>query len=1267
VAGNHTVGYSGDGGSALNATFSTTISNATTDPAGNIYIADTGDSVIRRVDAITGVITTVAGTGTAGYVASQDGGPATSAELNKPVSVRYHQGLLYIADSTNNRIRTLNLTTGIITTFAGGGSAVLTTGSQPITGTKGVSIPAPQDIAFDNTGDLYYTTQAGKPTVGRIVISTAMASLYAGSTSGGGYSGDGGLATKALLSGPIGIAVDAQNNLFIGDGGNKAVRRIDASTGIITTYMGGSSAVVCAAATDPVGDGCPAAQATLVGLGHISFDGTGALLVADPLNNRVRRIAPGTGGAGGIVTTIAGTGASPSTADGSYAVNTALGGPNDIELTPGGDLLVVERSIEAVRVIHVASVFAPTALGNTSSASTVFVQTQAASGTFTLPGATDFSGGAAPACTAGVHVTGNVCSYTLSFAPTLSGLRTTPLVFTDSNGSVRAGLAGIGLGPAASLLPGSMTTIAGTGTAGSSGDSSAATGAQLNSPSSVTFDGQGNLFIADSANNEVRMISGSGVITRVAGAGSAGSTGDGGPATSALLNAPHGITVDNAGNLYIADTGNNKIRFVDNLTGLISTYAGTGIASYIGDGGPATAATFNAPYGLSLTPQGVLYVADTGNNAIRSIASNSGLVTTFAGSSSGGFSGDGGAAAVAQLSGPKGVVSDASGNVYIADSGNNRIRLVNVSGIISTIAGQQGSGYTGDGSAAAAELYSPTGVAVDAAGTLYIADAMNHRLRVISEGQIATVAGTGTAAATGDGGSSVAATLNAPLGVALDGTGDVLIADSGNNKVRKISVGTNALAFPKTNPGDTTPAQTVALYNSGNQPLSLSSASIPSGYIEQTSSTSTNCSAAPLTLNPGASCVLQTSFQPPALGNYNGAITVTDNSESVSAATQSISLSAVSAYVFTPSVTLPGNTISGTSFTGTVSVSNPIATYTGTIHFTSSDPKAALPSDYTYALADNSSHNFSFTLRTAGIQCVTVTDISDSTVTATGCTVVAAGTPAAIAVYSGNNQSANVSTVYASRLAVQVTDASGNPVPKAQVIFTAPPSTASAYGTFPGASGPQATDTETTDLSGFANSAALTSGPNIGTFQVTASATGVSTPAAFNLSIVILGSFTLGPTSTQTGPLEPGISNTQIVNIVPTGGFSAPVTMTCKAPATITCTMTPSTVLFANGKPVNQPELSFQSEGPIGTTSSLGANPFAIVATIAMFLAMFRKRRSFRTLILGIAVAFALFGMGGCGNSLTPQTTPNGTYTVTVTGTAQTVSASTSVTYTIQR
>ena len=542
VAGNHAQGYTGDNSSALNATFGANISQATTDPAGNIYIADAGNNVIRRVDAITGIITTIAGTGTAGF--SGDTLQAKTAQLKSPGAVRYHQGSLYIADSGNARIRVINLATGIINTFAGGGtgknSTLDSSGTELATT---IAIPSPQDMAFDGLGNMYYTTQA-KPVVGKIVLSTGIAVVFAGNPgNGAAYSGDGGPATSAGINGVIGIAVDAQNNVYIGDGGNKAIRRVDATTKIITTYMGGPSVTVCAAATNSVGDGCPGAQAALVGLGHISFDGSGSLLAADSVGHRVRRIAPGSGAAAGIVTTIGGTGVTPSTADGNYALNTALGQVNDVSVTPGGDLLIVERSINAVRVIHIASIFPSTALGSTSSASPFFVQTQAASGSFTLPGVADFVGGAAPTCAAGVNVTGNVCSYTVTFSPALAGWRASPLLFTDTNGSVRTGLTGIGIGPEASLLPGLMSTYAGIGAAGATGDNGAATSAKLNAPATVAVDGQGNLFIADTVNNEVREVSTGGTITRIAGSGSAGSSGDGSAATSALLNAPGGVAV----------------------------------------------------------------------------------------------------------------------------------------------------------------------------------------------------------------------------------------------------------------------------------------------------------------------------------------------------------------------------------------------------------------------------------------------------------------------------------------------------------------------------------------------------------------------------------------------------------------------------------------------------------------------------------------------------------------------------------------------------
>ena len=333
-----------------------------------------------------------------------------------------------------------------------------------------------------------------------------------------------------------------------------------------------------------------------------------------------------------------------------------------------------------------------------------------------------------------------------------------------------------------------IETVAGGGS--SFGDRGAATAGQLNTPSGVALDGAGNLYIADTNNHRIRKVDAStGNISTVAGTGTDGYSGDGGAATAARLNSPSGVAVDGAGNLYIADTGNSRIRKVDS-SGNISTVAGTGTDGYSGDGAAATAARLNSPSGVAVDGAGNLYIADTGNSRIRKVDS-SGNISTVAGTGTRGFSGDGAAATSAQLRNPQGVALDGAGNLYIADRFNHRIRKVDSSGNISTVAGSATRGFSGDGAAAtSAGLWGPWDVAVDGSGNLYIADRFNQRIRKVdSAGVITTVAGTGTRSFGGDGSAATAAQLNGPRGVALDGAGNLYIADSNNHRIRKVARG----------------------------------------------------------------------------------------------------------------------------------------------------------------------------------------------------------------------------------------------------------------------------------------------------------------------------------------------------------------------------------------------------------------------------------------------------------------------------------------------
>ena len=293
------------------------------------------------------------------------------------------------------------------------------------------------------------------------------------------------------------------------------------------------------------------------------------------------------------------------------------------------------------------------------------------------------------------------------------------------------------------------------------------------------------MYIADADNNVIRKVTTTGIISTVAGNGTGGYSGDGGAATAAEMNYPQGIVFDAAGNLYISDAG--RIRKVVLSTGIITTFAGDGTGNYGGDGGQATAAGLD-PIGLTIDTHGNMYVADWNNQRIRKI-NTSGIISTVAGTGTFGFSGDGGQATAAELFYPGEVVIDATGNLYISDEVNMRIRKVSAPGIITTIAGNGTQGYSGDGGLAInAELYQPTGLALDASGNLYIADELSNRIRkVTTSGIITTIAGNGTQSYSGDGGQATAAELNYPGGVSFDAAGNLYIADSDNYRIRKVT------------------------------------------------------------------------------------------------------------------------------------------------------------------------------------------------------------------------------------------------------------------------------------------------------------------------------------------------------------------------------------------------------------------------------------------------------------------------------------------------
>ena len=334
---------------------------------------------------------------------------------------------------------------------------------------------------------------------------------------------------------------------------------------------------------------------------------------------------------------------------------------------------------------------------------------------------------------------------------------------------------------------GSIVLLAGSRQEGYGGDGGQAAEARLWRPRGVASDSDGSIYIADSFNHRIRRVDASGVITTVAGNGTSGFSGDGGPATDTSLNGPTGVCVGPGGCIYIADEGNNRIRMID-APGRISTLAGTGEGEFSGDGGPATQAGLHAPSDVCVDAGGGVCVSDRANNRIRKV-NTSGTITTVAGGEGGGFRGDGGPATAASLQAPSGVFLDSARNLFIADRGNHRLRRIDASGTITTVAGSGTAGYAGDGGQATeARLNTPSGVCVDRDGNVYVADTYNHRVRRVDvrAGTISTVAGGRLRGSSGDGGWATDAMLNAPAGVAMGPRGSLHIADTYNHKVRRV-------------------------------------------------------------------------------------------------------------------------------------------------------------------------------------------------------------------------------------------------------------------------------------------------------------------------------------------------------------------------------------------------------------------------------------------------------------------------------------------------
>jgi hypothetical protein len=601
----------------------------------------------------------------------------------------------------------------------------------------------------------------------------------------GGFSGDGGPATNARLNYAVSVAYDAAGNLFIADVGNGRIRKVSAATGEMSTVAGGGWSEA---------EGVPPLEATLRGPWAVTVGADGSIYIVEQDANRVRRIAPGTG----LITTIAGSGTYGFAGDGGPAQSAQLARPSDVALDGAGNLYIADQSNHCIRVVDhatgIISRYAGTGQEDWNPVDGVPAIDAALSRPTTLRFDSlgnllfnDQGTGRVRKVDAGTGILTTIAGggwQEDDGGPALYGRIDMPQgLALASNGDLYVTSLNSYIIQRISAADGTLQTVAGNGFAHFSGDGAAATLAQV-SPDDPVADPAGNISFLD--NMRIRTVNaGSGLITTVAGPGSWGDPADGGPAANAFFSYPTALARDAQGNLFIAEQGNLRIRKIDAATGLIHHYAGVGYG-YGGDGGPASSATMRMIRDMATDAAGNLYIVEEGGPRVRRIDAATGIITTIAGN--GAISGplnDGSPATQVALYYPATVAVDSAGSVYISERG--RIRKIDaITGIITSVAGNGTYQDTGDGGPATNAGISADDLVVDSAGNIFIASGFSYRVRKIdaATGIITTVAGTGEAGSSGDGGLAVNATLDWPRALALTSSGDLLIAESA--RVRRV-------------------------------------------------------------------------------------------------------------------------------------------------------------------------------------------------------------------------------------------------------------------------------------------------------------------------------------------------------------------------------------------------------------------------------------------------------------------------------------------------
>ncbi|HXM45514.1 MAG TPA: hypothetical protein VN924_30035 [Bryobacteraceae bacterium] len=748
------------------------------------------------------------------------GKAATAAQIVGPNGMAVDaQGNLYISASGLSMVLKVAANTGVVSIYAGNG---LSTGGGDGGLAVGAALDYPAGLAFDAAGNLYIVDAYASNV--RKVAPNGIITTVAGDQGAGGFAGDGGPATKALLTNPSGIAVDKSGNLYIADTGNNRIRMVAASSGIISTIAGSST-------TGLTGDGGPAVNATFTLPGGLAIDASGNLYIADQNNWVIRRIS------GGIITTVAGTGKPGYSGDNGQATKAMLGGPQGVAVDASGNLYIADTGNQRIRYVNVSGA----------------ITTIAGTGVNGFSG----DGGAATAATFSTPVE----------------------VAVDASGNVY--VADLYNNRIRRFVPGgAIATFAGTTTF--NGDGGPSTQASVE-PWSVAVDSSDNLYIADRLEQRVRKVTPSGTITTLAGTGQAGGGGDNGPGNLAALNTPNGVAVDSAGNVYIADAGNMAIRRVDAATGIITAFAGTGNCCYAGtgtggDGGPATAATLYYPESVAVDGLGNVYFTDLVQSnisplaqAVRRVTTDGKIDTWAGGGPTVGFSGDGGSPLQAQFGSSITLAAGSDGSLYIADANNNRVRKVDPAGAtINTVAGNGQNSTSGNGGqATSAGVGNPLSAALDKAGNLYIG--FIGAVRVVTPaGVIGPYAGSGYGFS-GDGGPATAAWLTGASGLAVDSASNLYISDSGNRRVRQVqpaaspvmALSPTYVTFSLAATGSTSTNQSFVLSNSGQ------------GALNWASSVSTTAGGTWLSVSPSTGSILA--------GQAGTTVTVTANPSGLTA------------------------------------------------------------------------------------------------------------------------------------------------------------------------------------------------------------------------------------------------------------------------------------------------------------------------------------------------------------------------------------------------